>query len=44
MGTLKRLLRYTLLYLGIALALIYQLGRPADEAGRSRVVFEYQQF
>lgn len=41
---MMRLLRYSLLYLGLALALIYHLGRPADESGRSRVVFEYQQF
>lgn len=41
---IMRLLRYSLLCLGLALALIYHLGRPSDEAGRSRVTFEYQQF
>jgi|GEM_PF-4142801 len=37
-------LRWVLIYAGLGLALIYHLGKPADEAGRSRVVFEYQQF
>ncbi|MGE5476289.1 MAG: hypothetical protein ACM3Q1_06520 [Bacteroidales bacterium] len=41
---MMRFVRWTLLYAGLGLVLIYQLGRPADESGRSRVAFEYQQF